>query len=300
MEVTLVVLPVGGGALSAADRQRVEDAIATVTCTEDARGRRPGIVVKGPAYVPIVVTARARVDAGADVDAVRARVTDAVREAFAARAGGGELISRRERSLATSPSTTVAGALAVDYRSDGDDPVESPGTDRARRRARGAAGRRGDRGARRGGPRTEEPRRHVRSAIGSRCAENPRGNGWLSVCGGAVRRGGLLHATPGRPVPHRVRDERRWTIGLVIRRSPNSFREREVLPGGLDGDGRCRPGVPLLRRLRADLLLVRPRARGKRLGGLLRQRRVRRSEHHMLRLCRRKHRPRVRRAGVRA
>lgn len=118
-EVTLYVLPVGGGPLSGGARAAVEQAVKGVKCAQDDSGRQPKVTVKEATSVPVEVTAKVRLDPNTDLAAIRARIESDVHAAFDPQPGR-DLICVTSRSARPEPATSSTGGIrSVEYMADG-------------------------------------------------------------------------------------------------------------------------------------------------------------------------------------
>lgn len=116
-EVTVFVLPEGGGPLTPPLGEAVQRAVRSVKCTESKDGARPTIEVKQATYVPLVIAARVVVQPGSAEARVRERVEAAVRGAFEVRKGH-EVIRGHERPNMDLPTSVREGEtpLTLDLR----------------------------------------------------------------------------------------------------------------------------------------------------------------------------------------
>jgi hypothetical protein len=122
-ELSLVVLPVGGGPIDPTLRKTLEASVANPDCVVDNRGTKPHVTVEDPKYVEIPVLASVHLAPGANADDVKKALAQTLHDSFTPRVGGPiRIVDQSARGLDL-PSPT-AGATSVVYKS-GTDYLES-------------------------------------------------------------------------------------------------------------------------------------------------------------------------------
>lgn len=114
-DLTVVVLPVGGGPVSPAMKDAVRTTVMSSGCVVDTVGTRPNVNVVDPKYAEISVLARVHLRPGADPDEARKALTAAARDQYDSRVNP-HLIRDPQSSGNETPDTPQdAGVQIVDW-----------------------------------------------------------------------------------------------------------------------------------------------------------------------------------------
>jgi hypothetical protein len=117
-DVTVVVLPVGGGSVPQPMRETIVRDAMSSGCVVDTVGTKPIVTVEDPKYVEIPVLARVHLAPGANADEARKALTAAARDQFSPRAGS---ICDPSVGHPNTPDTPQdAGVQLVEWRSGSD------------------------------------------------------------------------------------------------------------------------------------------------------------------------------------
>ncbi|MEO7114204.1 MAG: hypothetical protein ABI183_27430 [Polyangiaceae bacterium] len=118
-QLSVVVLPVGGGPIPPTLRRAIEQDVVASGCAVDDRGTKPIITVEDPKYTEIPVLARVHLAPGANEEAAKKAITDAVRAMFYPHVDA-NLISTRSGGGYMPATPQDVGVQLVEWRSGSD------------------------------------------------------------------------------------------------------------------------------------------------------------------------------------
>jgi hypothetical protein len=119
-DVSVVVLPVGGGSVSQAMRETIVHDAMSSGCVVDTVGTRPIVTVQDPKYVEIPLLARVHLAPGANADEARKALTASAHAMFDPHVGA-DLICDPSVGRADEPTTPQdAGVQLVEWKSGND------------------------------------------------------------------------------------------------------------------------------------------------------------------------------------
>jgi hypothetical protein len=103
--LSLVVLPVGGGPIDPTLRKTIEASVANPDCVIDNNGTKPHVTVEDPKYVEIPAQASDQLAPGANADDVKKQIAQTLHDKFTPRVGGLKLIRDQTARGLDMPST---------------------------------------------------------------------------------------------------------------------------------------------------------------------------------------------------
>jgi hypothetical protein len=114
-DLTVVVLPIGGGSVPAAMKETITRDAMSSGCVVDTVGTRPRVTVVDPKYVEIPVLARVHLAPGANADEARKALTAAARDHYDPHAGANLIRDPASAGNETPSTPQDAGVQLVDW-----------------------------------------------------------------------------------------------------------------------------------------------------------------------------------------